>query len=124
MIRIGNRVIKTFLKEGIYKARINGITEAPEVEKDGVRMPAIDIEYEIEINNSYLKKDKKYIVSSTKGSELRNLIEELIPESNFEDGVDLESLIGKKCSVKIIHNISKRGNLFENISTVKVDVNE
>lgn len=120
MIKIGKKIIKTKLEEGYYQARIKSIKEAQDaVLQNGSRLPAIEIEYELKLNDSYLNKSKRYIATDREGSELRKLLEILLPQINFEEEVDLEELIGKRCKVEIIENISKKNNRFSNIGTVK-----
>ena len=120
-ISLGNKAIVTNIVPGVYPATIKEIkeTESVTLKGGGGSFPAISIEFELEIGVQYCSKNRKYIATDKVGSELRDLIEELIPEVDFEAGVDLNDLIDKKCQVIIIESISRKGNRFSNISSVE-----
>ena len=118
---IAGQTIVMNLEEGEYPAVVRAIKETQDVTlKGGAVLPAVEIEFELETGNKHLSKKRKYIATDKEGSELRLLIEKLIPEADFEAGVDLNDLIDKKCRVVIIENISRKGNRFMNIDSVKV----
>lgn len=122
MIRIGSRILKKQLDEGWYFARIEAIEEAEDVVlAEGLKLPAVEIFFSIRVKEDYtINKSKTYIVSAKKGSELHELISNILPEENpNKDGIDLLDLLDKNCKLEIRVDYSQRGNRFENIGGIR-----
>lgn len=122
MIKIGKSIIKKSLEIGLYKAIVMGVAEGSVVElKGGIKQPTVVVTFELDVDGNKLEKEKVYIASTMVGSELRTLIDNLLPEKNIEeDGIDLSDLLGTKCELEIVIKYSKRGNRYENIGQVNL----
>lgn len=59
------------------------------------------------------------IVTDRVDSELYNLSNEFAYLQDQDGSMDIMDLVGEKCKVNIIHNVSKQGNIYANVNTIE-----
>lgn len=120
-ITIGGKTLTTnsLLEEGTYLGKILSLREGDKTVVGSECLNTIVFGVEIYCDEGNQTKEKKMIFTDRKNSELSNLLDEFSYLQNEEGSIDLTNLIGEECEVEIVHNISKRGNIFANIVEIR-----
>lgn len=122
------------IKAGTYLARIYSLIQLgnhqEEVKGKPMMLNKLQLSFELPMNTKVFKEGtalqpltvhKKYTWSLGQKANLRKVVEAIVGVSLTEketESFDIESLIGKPCLVAIKEVTSKKGNIYNDISTV------
>lgn len=122
-ITLGGKKVSanTLLEEGRYKATFELVREGREDEKAKIGSELLEtavLEIKVYHKGETQQKEKKIILTDRKESELSALLKEFNYLADEDGSIDLMDLVGEKCEVEIVHNTSKKGNIFANIGEI------
>lgn len=106
------------IEEGNYPGKISNFIKGDSVSFGSTIMDTVIIEVEVTSKHGVIKKEKAFILSNKKDSELMMFLN-TFKEFSQDNELDLESLVGKEVMVNISHSTSRRGNIYANISSIE-----
>ena len=110
----------TLMPEGSYgDAKIVSLKEGAKAQVGSEFLNTIEFGVEIQFDGRTELKEKKMIVTDRVDSELYNLSNEFAYLQDQDGSMDIMDLVGEKCKVNIIHNVSKQGNIYANVNTIE-----
>lgn len=120
-ISLGNKQLRcnSLLKEGVSFGKIASVEEGDKVMIGTESLSTVVFDVEVQTDEGKQMKKKKMIVTDRENSELSALLEEFSYLTDEDGSINLMDLVGEECEVDIIHNTSKKGNIFANINEIR-----
>lgn len=121
-LTMGGKELKlnTLMPEAVYNdCRLGSVRGGDKAKVGSVLLDTVIIGVEIEFEGRTELKEKKMILTDRSNSDLMKFREEFLYLADENGEMDMMDLIGEKCRVNIIHNISSRGNIFANIGKIE-----